>query len=335
MYGGSSVCGRLFEARHLRGMKVTMQDAFVRQAARIAGDFLQEQVRASYPIIGKGVANQVCVVETENHKVVVRMNDKAAYSGFAKEKWCIEQAAAAGIPGPVVLSIGIVDDTAYMIQAFVEGDNGLDSTVPKTNIWRTLGEYAKLIHSIPVTGYGENLIDPVRGEFQSPAHAGSDGSWQGYVQHNMNSLTEHDRLIELGVMTQMQSRRIKQRFEELKSQPFRFGLHHGDLSVKNTIVDPHNRVILLDWNAKVSVVPHATVAQLMHYQILGLEEGPNVEEFKAFMDGYGISENDLSDIRVYLLLRAFDNLRWAIDRSPDHIEPFAAFAKQVVDLILD
>ena len=30
-----------------------------------------------------------------------------------------------GIPGPEVLSIGIVDETAYMIQAFVDGDNGV------------------------------------------------------------------------------------------------------------------------------------------------------------------------------------------------------------------
>ena len=84
-----------------------------------------------------------------------------------KEKWCIEQAAAIGIPGPEVLTIGVIDETAYMIQAFVEGDNGADSTVLKTDVWRQLGKYAKLIHSIPVKGYGENLIDPVHGEFHS------------------------------------------------------------------------------------------------------------------------------------------------------------------------
>lgn len=80
--------------------------------------------------------------------------------------------------------------TAYMIQAFVDGVNGLDSTVPKSDIWRQLGEYAKLSHSIHVKGFGENLIDSVHGEFQSPSRAGSDGSWQGYVQYNINSLTE-------------------------------------------------------------------------------------------------------------------------------------------------
>ncbi|MET3851473.1 phosphotransferase [Paenibacillus sp. OAE614] len=312
-----------------------MDDSLVKQAARIAGNFLQEKVIASYQIKGKGITNQVCVVETELHKVVVRMNGKDEYPSFIKEKWCIERAAEAGVPGPEVLSIGIVDETAYMIQAFIEGVNGVDSTVPKSIIWRRLGEYAKLIHSIQVKGYGENLIDPIHGEFQSPPHAGSDGTWQGYVQHNINSLTEHDPLIELGVINQVESQRIKQRFEDIKSEPFRFGLNHGDISLKNTIVNQGNQVILLDWNAKVSVVPHATVAQLMHYQILGLDESPNAEEFEAFIDGYGISGEDLSGIRNYLLLRAFDNLRWAINQRPDLVRPYAAFAKQVVDITMD
>ncbi|MDQ0875874.1 aminoglycoside phosphotransferase (APT) family kinase protein [Paenibacillus sp. V4I3] len=313
-----------------------MEDSVVIQAERIAGDFHLEQVKTSYQIIGKGITNQVCVVETESRKVVVRMNNKDTYPSYMKEKWCIEQAAAIGIPGPEVLSIGIVDETAYMIQAFVDGDNGSDSTVLKSDVWWQIGKYAKLIHSIPVKGYGENLIDPVHGEFHSPSHAGSDGSWQGYVQYNINSLTESDRLIELGVITQMKSQRVRKLFENLKKETFRFGLNHGDISLKNTIVNQENQVILLDWeSAGVSVVPHGAVIQLMHYQILGLKEGPNIEEFKAFLDGYGISEEDLADMRHLLLLRAFDNLRWAIDRSPDLIESYAAFAKQVVDMIMD
>ncbi|MET3544827.1 fructosamine-3-kinase [Paenibacillus favisporus] len=312
-----------------------MEESVVIQAERIACDFLLDQVKTSYQIIGKGIINQICVVETESHKVVVRMNDKDSFPGFIKEKWCIEQAAAVGVPGPEVLSIGIVNETAYMIQAFIEGDNGVDSTVPTCEVWRKLGAYAKRIHSIQVKGFGGNLIDPVQGEFQSPSHAGSDGSWQGHVQYNINCLTEHDRLIELGVITQMESQRVRKLFENLKSEPFRFGLNHGDISLKNTIVNQANQVILLDWNPEVSVVPHATIAQLMHYQILGLEESASVEEFNAFMDGYGISEKDLSETKHFLLLRAFDNLRWAIDRSPDLIKPYAAFTKQVIDMIMD
>lgn len=195
-----------------------MRDSVVTQAERIVSDVLLEKVKTSYQVIGKGFVNQVFVVETESRKVVVRMNDSGTYPSYVKEKWCIEQAAAIGIPGPEVLSIGIIDRTAYMIQAFVDGDNGVDSTVFKSDIWRQLGQYAKLIHSIPVKGYGENLIDPVHGEFHSPSHAGSDGSWLGYVQYNINSLTEYDRLIELGVINPMKSQRVRKLFENLKKK---------------------------------------------------------------------------------------------------------------------
>lgn len=311
-----------------------MRDSIVVQAERIARGFLHEQVIESYPIIGKGIVNQVCAVETEHRKVVVRMNDIHSLPSYMKEKWCIEQAAAAGIPSPKVLSVGVTDETAYMIQTFADGCNGLDSTIPKSSIWRQLGEYAKRIHSIQAKGYGENLIDPDRGEFQSPPHSGSDGSWLGYVQYNMNSLTDDDRLIELGVITTAESQGVRKLFEQVKKRAFRFGVTHGDLSLKNTIVSPAGEIVLLDWgSAEVTVVPHGDIITVMQSQIQG--GGPSMEEFEAFLDGYGISEQDLADTRHLLLLRAFDKLRWAMDRSPDLIESYAAYAKQVFDLTGD
>ncbi|WP_454191068.1 phosphotransferase [Paenibacillus sp. Marseille-Q7038] len=311
-----------------------MGDSLIIQAERIVTNFLLEQVKTSYPIIGKGFVNQVFLVETESCIVVVRMNDIGAYPIYVKEKWCIEQAAAKGIPGPEVLSIGSSNENAYMIQTFVDGDNGLDSTTLNSDVWRRLGVYAKLIHSIEVNGYGENLIDPVHGEFHSPSHAGSDGSWLGYVQYNINSLTEDDRLIELGIINQMQSKRVRELFESLKKRTFRFGLIHGDISLKNTIVDQTGQVILLDWgNAEVRAVPHGEIICLMQCQILN--GTPNEEELKAFLEGYGISVEVLPEMRQLLLLKAIDNLRWAIDRSPNLTESYASFAKQVLDLIMD
>lgn len=309
------------------------QHLIVAQAEQIAGDFLQEPVQTSYQISGKGFVNQVCVVEAASRKIVVRMNSADTYPVYMKEQWCILQAAAAGIPGPEVLSIGIAGDTAYMIQAFVEGDNGLDSKVPKSVIWRKLGEYARLIHSIPVKGYGENLTDHVHGSFHSPAHPGSDGSWQGYVQYNINSLTEKDRLIELGVIDEVQSQRARELFRKVQQETFRFGLIHGDISLKNTMIDPAGQVILLDWgNAEVRTVPHGDINGLMQGH---LQDGvPAWDEINTFLNGYGLHAEDLPDMNPMLLLKAFDNLRWAIDQRPDLIGTYAASAKQIVGMVL-
>ncbi|REE88909.1 phosphotransferase family enzyme [Paenibacillus taihuensis] len=313
-----------------------MTDTVVAQAERIAADFLPEQaITHSYRIVDKGIDNQVCVVGTEQRKVVVRMNDQASYPSYIKEKWCIEQAITAGIPGPEVLSIGIANDSAYMILEYIHGDNGMDSSAPRSEVWRMLGEYAPRMHTIGASGFGRNLAEPDHGQFLSPPHAGSDGSWLGFVQHNINSLTEHDPLIKLGVLTWKQSQLVRELFERLKGRSFRFGLNHGDLSIKNTIVGEAGLVSVIDWgNAEVDVVPHATIAQVLMYHMLGIVESPNEDEFNAFLDGYGLSEEDLVTTRQLLLLRAFDNLRWAIDRCPERIESFASIAKQVVEAVI-
>lgn len=167
-------------------------------------------------------------------------------------------------------------------------------------------------------------------------HAGSDGSWQGYVQYNINSLTEQDPLIELGVITMEESQLVRQWFEQLKLQKFRFGLCHGDLSLKNTIVSLTGEITLLDWgNAEVTVTPYGDIIQLMQCQLRG--EGPDKEELKAFLEGYGTSkqeqERELNQASHVLLLKAFDTLRWAIDRSPDQIEFYTDLAKQAFNQV--
>lgn len=146
-----------------------MKNSVVNQAEQIASDFLLEKVTCSHHIIGKGFVNQVCLVETASHKVVVRMNDPDTYSTFVKEKWCIEQAASAGIPGPQTLSLGLTAEHAYMIQTYIEGDNGLDTTVPASVIWRKLGEYTKQFQSIPVAGFGRKCPITYKTNFTLPS----------------------------------------------------------------------------------------------------------------------------------------------------------------------
>ncbi|MDQ0233257.1 phosphotransferase [Metabacillus malikii] len=219
-----------------------------------------------------------------------------------------------------------------MIQTFVAGENGLDSVKPKPEIWRQLGMYASRIHTIPVKGYGENLADPTQGLFQSPPHAGSDGSWLGYVNYNINSLTTDDRLLALDVITHSESNKIRKLFEALKTERFRFALNHGDLSLKNTIVNKKGKVILLDWgSAEVTVAPYGDIIGMMSQT---LDDRPN-DEYEAFLKGYGLLETEIASLRPLLLLRAFDKLRWAIDKSPDLIVPYSTFARRAVDLALN
>lgn len=302
-------------------------------AKQIISNTFGENVQFVHPIIGKGTVNQVYQVETDNSEYIIRMNESPiALSIYKKEKWCIEQAKIYGVPGPKVLAIGEIDQVAYMIQSKVKGKNGGDSSFDKEIIWKMLGIYTKQFHSIPVNGFGEILADPVNQTFNASTHEGFDGSWHGFIKYNIDCLTEDDPFLSLGVWTKEDSKIVKQKFESLLDTPFSFGLVHGDLSLKNTIVDDMANITVLDWGcAEVHLTPYWELLQLIKSQI---DKGnPNTSEFISFLQGYGLSMMEYKEIQPtlekLLLLDACDKLRWAIDCKPDCISSFAEYTKKV------
>lgn len=292
-------------------------------AKKIIVNVLGEKVQSVYAIKGKGIVNQVFAVKTDVSESIVRMNDVPdTLTIYEKEKWCIEQAMLKGVPGPNILAVGQMDHVTYMIQALVVGKNGEESPLKKEEIWGSLGKYTKQIHSIPVSGFGDILSAPTNGIFTARIHDGFDGTWYSFVGYNIKSLTENDPLIQLGILSNEDTKKAKQKFESLLHINFHFGLTHGDLSLKNTIVDDNGKVTLLDWGcAEVHLTPYWDLVQLLKGQ---LDMGkPNKAEMDAFLEGYGFSENDFQNlqptIEVLLLLDAFDKLRWAIDCKPERI----------------
>ena len=305
-------------------------------ASHIASRFFRQPVRELIPVVGRGSVNKIFVAKTEDSEAVLRMRDEAgAFDEYQKEAWCLAQASARGIPGPCVLSIGRSGTTtAYTIQTLVRGMNGDESGADGNRIWRELGGYAKLIHSIKAVGYGSHLVDAEHGRFQEPGHDGFDGSWTAYIEYNIESLSERDELRRIEVLTVAESEKIKRLFEELRDRQFSFGLTHGDIALRNTIVDGSGKVWLLDWgSAGVDLVPHADLIQMLKCQLES--DDPTSASVRAFLDGYGISEREFKALEplldTLLLLRAIDKLRWAIDRCPSQIQSFAAHARRAVE----
>lgn len=298
-------------------------------AAHIAEDFLKQPVRDVTPIVGKGSQNRIFVVTAAAAaaRVVVRMNDDpAAFRTYQKERWCLEQAGARGIPGPKALALGQVDGRPYLLQTWIEGVNGQDSPADKASLWSQVGQCIRRVHEIPVGGFGEDLDDLT--------HGGRPGeTWLRFVDYNIDSLNDDDALRRLGVLTADQSERVRSVFRALREREFRFGLNHGDISLRNIVVEPSGRVSLLDWGcAEAHIVPH--------YDLIRMDEQPCFDETArhAFLDGYGLSlpefaamQPELSDLA---LLKAFDLTRWAIDRNPPLIQKHAARARKLLEKAL-
>ncbi len=299
---------------------------------KIASEFLHEEI-SSVRSIGEGSNNKNFLAETSQNKVVVKLSHEQkahrAFEDYKKEQWCIEKSSALGVSGPSVLAMGEAGNSAYMIESLVPGINGKELMGDKTKIWKRVGEYTKLIHSINVTGFGENLFNDTPG--------GQGASWQKFLDYNIDSLTSDDKLIGLGVLTLDQSQLVKDIFIGLKEKEFNFGLNHGDIAIWNTLVEPSGNVHLLDWGcAEAHIVPHF---DMLHIITGNLESGsPNNDEVRAFLEGYGISETEFEtmkpELNQLLLLKSFDKLRWAIDKNPSAIPEFTERAGRFVQINL-
>jgi aminoglycoside phosphotransferase (APT) family kinase protein len=295
-------------------------------AVRISSRLFGEPAPRVTPIVGRGSVNRVFVVEASGRGAVLRMSDRdEAPDEYAKEAWCMARAAERGVPVPSVLGAGREEGLAYVVHSYIHGDEGRQSAVPKPRLWRELGRYARIIHTIPVPGFGLKLSEITRGDARR--------SWLRHVDYNIESLNDDDPLLRLGVMTPPQSRAVRRVFIKLRERRFTFGLNHGDISLKNVVVGAGGRVSLLDWGcAEAAVVPHHELIELLKMQML--EGDPDGEQLGAFLEGYGISPAEFArmtpELESLLTLRAFDKLRWALDRNVEELEGYVSHAREAL-----
>lgn len=296
---------------------------------KIISKSVKQEIKKIKPILGKGDVNEISIIELDSKKVLLRINSK--WDGlieFKKEEWCINEAKKNGILCSNILEIGKYKKYSYMIYDFIEGKSGKEIK-NKREIWTTIGKYAKLINSIKVKGFGLRF-SPKENQFTE--------SWEKYIDYNIKSLNDEDKLIELKVYKKEELPKIKKYFFDLKQNKMNKGLVHNDLSLRNVVVDKKGRVFLIDWGcAEANFVPHGEFVEILGAGHMDLKV-PTNEEIECFLKGYGISKRKFEilkkDISKFLLLVSFDKLRWAIDKSPKDIKEMIKIAKKRLDYAL-
>ncbi len=260
-------------------------------------------------VVGRGDVNDVRIVTTrDGAKFVVRSHDRTELARYRKEAWAIGRAAAAGVAVAPVLALGQTAEHAWMLQPFLPGTPG-DQLPPDTHerVWRSIGKAMRRIHSVPVGGFGESV---------RAIAAGGETGWRKYVAYNLAELTDRDPLLHLGLLDRDAQAQLRERFADLALRTPRLGLCHGDLSLKNVIVD-HGSVQIIDWGcAHGHLVPHYDLSVIL---VDSLDERSH--EFAALLDGYGLDPTAFSrELRADVLdlraLEAVDKVRWALDRNP-------------------
>ena len=268
-----------------------------RQLARIVtkSHFGREPSRIVYK--PSGLTNMVFAINHVEGQFVIRLSpDAERIAEFKKELWATQKARKIGVPTPEVLAVGnTVVPTPYMISRRVSGAEATHHP-RRHSIIHEMGRYASLINSIRTNSFGTNF--DWTGKKQE-----NQSSWSDYlerellVDHRLETLEQHQMLLKSQVKS------LRTIIDEAKKITVRPVLNHGDLRLKNVIVDEDGEITaIVDWQDCLSTLaPHWEISIALH--------DLSIDERHLFIEGYGLSNADVEEIAP--LVKAFNLLNYA------------------------
>lgn len=275
-------------------------------ARRLCREELGRSLLAVEEICGLGSVNRVFALRLAGgEKLLLRLRP-GALREYQKEVWCLRAAEAAGLPVPRPLLCGAEEDTAYLVEQFVEGRPGTAlSGEEALSLWRELGRFAQALHQIPVQGFGlEWAGDNCFCDSFSP-------TLERQIAYNLSCLAEGDPVLALGGYPRSAQGSIRRLWAGLDPRRIPLGLCHGDLSPRNLLCGPGGATLVDFGCAAVHACPD--------YEVSSLERHSG-DQWQAFLEGYGWSEARWAAHRpryaALLLLRRVDTLRWYLGTLP-------------------
>ncbi|MFZ2253360.1 MAG: aminoglycoside phosphotransferase family protein [Minisyncoccia bacterium] len=252
---------------------------------------LNTQAISVEEIVGKGKNNLVFKIVTNENTCILRLkHSQKELQTYQKEKWCSELAKKAGIPTPKILKVGMCGEYSFSFQEYIDGVDGNDAE-DKTKIWYTLGQYAKIINSIPA----EDLtLD-----------------YKLFIQE----LFDGNFFVTKGIFSQVVSSRIKERLEETIGWKFSPKLCHRNLNPSNVVLSTEGIIHLIDWeNATGSCAPLSELGEIYTWNT-------GKENISQFVAGYGLREKEvmgmMRDIQTLVLLRLLEVIRRKVLKSDE------------------
>lgn len=254
--------------------------------------------------LGGGLSNGVFSVKTGPRCVVVRLHpDPAKVHEYLKQQWAMEQARNAGIPAPDVLEVGSASGgQPFMITESADGIPA--SQYPdRLSVLTELGAYVSRLHAIKTDGYGpvfdwsQNRLSKYR-------------RWSHYLDKELNATHRLGRLARRVPLSADVVEALRQDLDLMHTWHKPPVLQHGDLRLKNVMVDPRDGRIaaLLDWDDCLSAPPPFWDLAIALHDL-------GIDEKEAFLRGYGVSAARFMRIARFLRTLNAINYAWALDRA--------------------
>lgn len=252
-----------------------------------------------------GLSNSVFQIDHAEGSFVVRIApDAARLPAFLKEQWCVQRAREVGVPVAEILEVGQgVIPNPYMIQRLERGEEATHHP-HRMAVVKQLGTYARLIDSVETEGFGETFDwSSNRLSFNASFKDFLEGEldWQGRLQ-----LLKKQKMV-----GEKQARAVRKIMGELAAKRGKARLAHGDLRLKNVLVDASGKIkAIIDWEHCCSTLSPAWELSIALHDL-------SIDAKHAFLSGYGYTRREISDLAP--AIKAFNLLHYAphVERAAD------------------
>lgn len=235
------------------------------------------------PLSG-GLTNFVFLADLKPDQLVVRISDKAEkIHFFLKEQWAVARAKEHGIPVPEILEVGNdIIPLPYMISRRIEGKEATYHPA-RLEILKELGKYTAMLHNIPTKGFG-HLFD------WSQNTLSKNDTWQSYLECELNAADRIKYLLKQKMITATKAKRLNTELNKMRKWKQPPCLHHGDLRLKNTMVNDDGRITaIIDWdNCISSIGPYWDLSIALH--------DLSADGQWKFVEGYNLQQKKLAGI---------------------------------------
>lgn len=244
-----------------------------------------------------GMTNLVFLIHHDEGEFVVRIGQNPGkINAYIKEQWAVARAREAGVPTPEILEVGNeVIPTPYMISRRVRG-HAATLHPEQMTILRELGRYTALINSIHTNGFG-SVFD------WSNNQLSRNETWNEFLYQE---LSLEARLGILGKYKMLSASKLKELgliLERGTGKKPVAGLNHGDVRLKNVLVDRNGKITaLIDWEDCMScLTPHWDLSLALH--------DLSIDEKMEFLSGYGLPDEKILEIAP--LVKAINVINYA------------------------
>jgi aminoglycoside phosphotransferase (APT) family kinase protein len=253
-----------------------------------------------------GLTNYVFAVNHVEGQFVVRISpEPEKIEAFKKELWATQKVREAGVPSPEVLEVGNdLFSEPYMITRRVTGSEATHH--PKRNrIVHEMGRYGQIINSIHTNNFGKN--------FNWTTDTSKNATWSEYIDNEWELDQRLQLFAECKFLTKQELKHLRKIIDDSKTLRIEPSLNHGDLRLKNVIVDDDGQIAaIVDWEECLSAIaPHWELSISLH--------DLSIDEKELFLEGYGLIPKQIEEmaplIKAFNIINYYDALKLALEQD--------------------